>query len=145
MNDMAPKIEPCSDYAALTDIWHASVKATHDFLTLGDIDYYRECIPRDYMPNLAIYATRNDSGRWCAFIGIGDDMVEMLFVHPDAMGRGYGSALLRFAIARGIRHVDVNEQNPRALRFYLCHGFRVISRSPIDPQGHPYPILHLSL
>mgnify|MGYP006922439265 CR=1 FL=1 len=36
-------------YCALTDIWKASVKATHDFVSADDIEFYSDRIPRDYM------------------------------------------------------------------------------------------------
>ena len=140
MND----IERCHDYAALTKVWLASVRATHDFLAEKDIEFYIQRIPYDYMPAVELYAIRDDKGEWCAFIGIGDDMIEMLFSHPDEMGKGYGSRLLRFAVEhKGVSKVDVNEQNQRALGFYQKHGFRVTGRDAFDGEGMPYPILHL--
>ena len=48
-------------------------------------------------------------------------------------------------IERGIRHVDVNEQNPQALGFYRHLGFEQVGRSPLDGQGRPFPLLHLRL
>lgn len=138
------QIEQCFDYDALTAVWLASVKATHDFLSAEDLEFYRQRVPHIYMPGVRLYAVRNADGRWCAFIGLGEDMVEMLFVSPEEMGKGYGSALLRFAIEEmGISKVDVNEQNYRALDFYLRKGFSVIGRSETDGEGKPYPILHL--
>ena len=41
--------------------------------------------------------------------------------------------------------VDVNEQNEKALQFYLHLGFQVISRDETDSMGKPFPILHLQL
>lgn len=73
-------------------------------------------------------------------------MIEMLFVHPDAIGKGYGRTLLQFAIKnKGLRKVDVNEQNQRALKFYQKHGFSLTGRDNTDSEGKPYPILHLAL
>lgn len=143
---MTHHIEQCQDYATLTDIWLASVKATHDFLADDDIEFYRQKLPGEYMPNVETYAIRNDTGKWCAFIGLSEDNVEMLFVHPDEMGKGYGSQLLKFAIEnKGIKKVDVNEQNIRALQFYRKHGFSVSGRDATDGEGKAYPILHLTL
>ncbi len=39
--------------------------------------------------------------------------------------------------------VDVNEQNPQAVGFYEHMGFEVISRSPLDSLGKPFPLLHM--
>ncbi len=143
---MTHHIEQCQDYATLTDIWLASVKATHDFLADDDIEFYRQKLPGEYMTNVETYAIRNDTGKWCAFIGLSEDNVEMLFVHPDEMGKGYGSQLLKFAIEnKRIKKVDVNEQNIRALQFYRKHGFFVTGRDATDGEGKAYPILHLTL
>lgn len=139
-------IVPCHDYESLAEVWLASVKATHDFLLPGDIEFYYSKIATEYMPCVDIYAVTNDSGEWVAFIGLSDDMIEMLFVHPRAMGHGYGSMLLQFAINdKGMKKVDVNEQNHRALKFYQKHGFAIVGRDAADQAGKPYPILHLSL
>lgn len=143
ITELQNHIEPCLNYCALTDIWKASVKATHDFVSADDIEFYSDRIPRDYMPQMDMYAGH---GQWCAFIGLSAEMIEMLFVRPDSMGKGYGSTLLRFAVEqKGIRKVDVNEQNTRASYFYKNHGFSVTGRDDTDAEGMPYPILHLEL
>ncbi|MCY1185657.1 putative N-acetyltransferase YjaB [compost metagenome] len=69
----------------------------------------------------------------------------MLFVDPAQHGRGIGRALMEHALAQGARSVDVNEQNPQALGFYLRLGFVRHGRSPVDGSGKPFPILHLRL
>lgn len=138
-------IEPCRDYEAMTRVWLAAVRATHHFLSEEDIDFYHGRLPGLYMPHVDLYAIR-DGGECRAFIGLSPGMVEMLFVHPDDMGRGYGSALLDFACkTMGIKRVDVNEQNERALAFYLHRGFHVTGRDATDSEGKPYPILHLEM
>ncbi len=140
------EIERCCDYEALTDVWLASVKATHDFLSEEDIEFYHERIPALYMPNVDIFAIKSAAGKWCAFIGLSVDNIEMLFVHPDEMGKGYGSSLLKFAVGvKCIRKVDVNRDNFKAFEFYQKHGFQVIGASDTDGEGKPYPILHLEL
>ena len=46
-------------------------------------------------------------------------MVEMLFVDPKQQGKGFGSALIDFAYnEKGMKRVDVNEDNESALNFY---------------------------
>ncbi|SPU55612.1 Uncharacterized N-acetyltransferase YjaB [Brevundimonas vesicularis] len=47
--------------------------------------------------------------------------------------------------ARETLTVDVNEQNIQALGFYERLGFKVTSRSAVEGQGRPYPLLHLRL
>lgn len=83
--------------------------------------------------------------RICGFIGL-SDMIEMLFVHPDFMGKGIGKSLLTYAIRqKGMTKVDVNEQNDKAVKFYISNGFVVTGRNELDSDGRPFPILHMSL
>ena len=42
-----------------------------------------------------------------------------------------------------IKYVDVNEQNPKALKFYFRQGFTIFKRSSVDSDNRPFPILHL--
>jgi putative acetyltransferase len=44
---------------------------------------------------------------------------------------------------KGRLAVDVNEQNPAAVRFYLACGFAVVGRSEVDDAGRPFPLLHM--
>ena len=142
---MYGKIERCFDYEALTAVWLESVRATHGFLSEEDIEFYHDRSPSSYMPCVELYAARDSRGAWCAFIGLSEDMVEMLFVRPDVMRMGYGTMLLGFATEeKGIRKVDVNEQNTGALAFYKRHGFTAAGRDAVDSEGKPYPIIHLT-
>ena len=73
-----------------------------------------------------------------------DLRLEMLFLDPDARGRGLGRALLTYGLEHyAIREVTVNEQNPAALGFYRHFGFREYRRTEEDEEGGPYPLLYL--
>ena len=75
-----------------------------------------------------------------------DGNIEMLFISPEARGKGIGAMLARHAIqTQDATKVDVNEQNSQALGFYLHLGFSVTARSALDGQGKPYPLLHMAL
>lgn len=129
---------------ALTDLWEASVRATHDFAAPEDIAFYRTQVRTQALPAATLYAIRNATGRFAAFMGIEGDKIEMLFVAPAWRGKGLGRRLVEYALGRcGVRCVDVNEQNAQAVGFYARMGFRVVGRDPLDPAGKPYPILHL--
>lgn len=140
------KIFACDrdDYEVLAGIWERSVRATHDFLREEDFAEIKNALIPDYFPEVNLFATAAD-GVFTGFIGLRSDKIEMLFIDPDCHGKGYGTALIDFAKPNGAMKVDVNEQNTRALEFYLSKGFRVIGRKETDDSGRPYPILKLSL
>lgn len=134
------------DFPELTGLWEASVRATHDFLTEEDIQFFKPLVREQYLNMVELYCTRNSNGTIAGFIGITDHKVEMLFLDPDKRGKGIGKQLLRFVIdTHRVNTVDVNEQNPQAVGFYLHEGFEVIGRSATDGMGKPFPILHLAL
>ena len=140
------KIVKCNkaDYTTLSAIWERSVRATHDFLNEDTITEIKAALVPTYFPNVELYAVSHNS-YLTGFIGLRDDMIEMLFIDSDSRGQGYGSALIEFAIDHGATKVDVNEQNPLGLAFYQAKGFKIIGRDATDDAGRPYPILHLSL
>ena len=145
-NDSIEKITRLTDSTKekLAKVWEASVRCSHHFLTEEDILFYRSRLKDVYLQAVELYVVCD--GRIVAFMGLGDDMVEMLFVLPSEKGKGYGTALLNFAINdRHIRKIDVNEDNEEAYTFYLNRGYRVVGRDAVDADGKPYPIVHLEI
>lgn len=125
-------------------MWEASVRATHDFLPESVIEDLRPRVLNDYLPVVDVRIHVNEQGAIQGFVGVADNRIEMLFLAPQARGRGLGRKLLEFAVTRlSASLVDVNEQNPQAVAFYEHMGFAVYRRSPLDGQGNPYPILHM--
>lgn len=143
-----PTVTPATpaDYPRLLEVWEGSVRATHDFVREEDIRVFRRML-RDWLPRLAtLMVARDDRGEPIGFISVSDHNLDMLFIRPDARGRGVGRRLLEYAIERlGVTTLDVNEQNAQALGFYLRMGFEVIGRSELDGTGKPYPLLHMRL
>jgi putative acetyltransferase len=135
-----------SSFPSLVDVWEASVRATHDFLAEADLQIIKPRILNEFLYAVEPAAACDPDGSIIGFVGVADRKIEMLFVRPDRRGEGVGRELVRHAIARhGIDAVDVNEQNDRALGFYLRMGFRVVGRSERDGLGKPYPLLHMTL
>ena len=132
------------DYPELSELWEASVRSTHHFLSEEDIQYYKPLVQNVYFPAVQLYIIKNKDNRISGFLGLSDDLIEMLFIHPDEQGKGYGKQLMQYALhEKHIYKVDVNEQNEKAHRFYLHMGFQLIGRDETDPSGNPFPILHL--
>ena len=132
------------DYARVVEVWEASVRATHEFVTDADIEVMRPLV-RDGLPDVPdLLCVRDRAGQVAGFIGVENGKVEMLFVHPAWRGQGIGRLLLSYAVTTlGARELDVNEQNPQAIGFYLRMGFEVVGRSALDSLGKPYPLLHM--
>ncbi|SHG80335.1 GNAT family N-acetyltransferase [Ferrimonas marina] len=130
----------------MLEVWEDSVRATHDFIGEEEIAFFKPIILEQAFPNVTLRIAVDDAGKILGFIGVHGDSIEMLFLRSDARGQGIGKRLLNFAMDTfGVTKVDVNEQNPQAAAFYQHMGFKVVSRSPTDSMGKPFPILHLSL
>jgi putative acetyltransferase len=130
------------DYETVLNIWEKSAKATHNFLSKEDFDFYKEVIPQhlDYV-DLSLWS---DGQEIVGFSGISDSELVMLFLDPDFIGKRYGSYILtELMLKEGITKIDVNTQNEKAKTFYLNHGFEIVSEDLEDGFGKPYPITHL--
>jgi len=144
---MKDEIQPLSkqNYPDILNVWETSVLATHHFLSEQDIAFYKPLILNEYLQALKVYGIRR-SGTLAGFIGVAEDKIEMLFIHPDYFRQGLGRQLCVFAIRElNMRKVDVNEANPDAYAFYKKLGFDLLGRSEKDPSGNDFPILHLEL
>jgi putative acetyltransferase len=134
------------DLPALFDVWESSVRATHSFLTEGDIRCLAPLAHKELAGFAPIHCLRRSTGEVFAFMGVAQCSIEMLFVHADSRGAGAGRALVRFAIdALEADCVEVNEQNPQAIGFYRRMGFEITGRVPAQPQGDPFPLLRMRL
>ena len=133
------------DYTRVVEVWEASVRATHHFVSESDIEFFRPLVYNE-LPSVKLGCVRDENGMVVGFIGTSQRKIEMLFIHPAWRGQGVGRRLLRYAVDEDEATIlDVNEQNEQALGFYLRMGFEVIGRSEDDGQGKPYPLLHMRL
>jgi putative acetyltransferase len=134
------------DFPRIVEVWEASVRATHHFVSEADIEFFRPLV-REGLPKVPMLAcVRDENDQVAGFVGVAEGNVDMLFIHPSARGQGAGRRLLTHAFtAFGATSLDVNEQNERAVGFYLHMGFTVVGRSERDGLGKPYPLLHLQL
>jgi putative acetyltransferase len=135
-----------ADYPRVAEVWEASVRATHHFVSEADIQFFRPLV-RDGLPRMSQLAcVRDEADQVAGFVGVAHGKIEMLFLHPEARGQGAGRCLLTYAVSTfGATTLDVNEQNEQAVAFYLHMGFVVVGRSEHDGTGKPYPLLHLRL
>ena len=130
----------------LLGVWERSVRATHLFLSDGEVRSIREYVPQALLGAAHLLVAEDEAGAPAAFMGVEDGTLEMLFIDPEERGKGLGRRLLGLGIeSYGVRRLAVNEQNPRAAGFYEHMGFEAYARSETDEQGNPYPILYMRL
>ena len=131
--------------AVLTDIWEASVRATHTFLTEVDIAALRQYVPDALRAVEHLTVLLDDNGQPAGFCGVDGRRLELLFLHPDMIGKGAGRLLVQHTFDEyQVNEVCVNEQNPTAAAFYRRMGFVVLDhRTELDEQGRPLPLLYL--
>ena len=141
-------IEQILDHAnpRLLQIWETAVRATHDFLSEDDFNFYKTNLPK-YLKGVKLFGYREQqTGDLVAFMGIVDKELAMLFVDAASRGKGIGGQLVDFALGScGIDEVAVNEQNEQAVGFYKRKGFVVVGRDALDGEGKPYPILYFKI
>jgi putative acetyltransferase len=135
------------DYPEIVRVWEASVRATHHFVIEEDIRFYKDLISYKYLKQANLLCIRDEeNSRIQGFLGVHQDYVDMLFIHPDYFGKGVGTTLLKHALEDlGATKVSVNEQNEKALGFYKKFGFKTVRRDERDGMDMPYPILHMEL
>lgn len=127
----------------LTELWEASVRATHHFLQETDIENLKPCVTEGLASIRHLYVAF-DADALTAFIGIQDEKIEMLFVSPQYLRKGIGKQLVNMAVKNNQAvFVDVNEQNPDAKAFYGKLGFVEFGRTEMDEQGNPFPIIEM--
>ena len=153
----------------LLNVWESSVRATHDFLSEEEIIKIREYVPMaienvehliiaekesgdDFTPTCIkagyLCTGIDKNGNIGTFDGLRIDgnRLEMLFLSPEARGKGLGKRLLQYGIETyNIQELTVNEQNPQAVGFYEHMGFQTYKRTDHDEKGNPYPLLYMRL
>jgi putative acetyltransferase len=133
-----------ADREALVDVWLRSVRASHTFLTEADIQELLPLVREAALPALEVWVLDLD-GVPAGFVGLDGTKLEALFLAPEHFRRGFGRQLVAHArLLKGPLTVDVNEQNPEAVRFYESLGFCVVGRSEVDSSGRPFPLLHMT-
>lgn len=129
----------------LLRVWEDSVRATHLFLSDGEIINIREYVPQALTGIAHLIIAEDDAGEPVAFMGIQEGSLEMLFIENAQRGKGLGRKLLEYGIEKhAVERLAVNEQNPQAKGFYEYMGFAVYKRTDLDEQGNPYPLLYMS-
>ena len=130
----------------LLEVWEDSVKATHLFLSSGEIENIKKYVPQAILGVSHLIIIENESHQPIVFMGIEDTKLEMLFIKNNERGKGLGKQLLNYGIENyNVNRLAVNEQNLNSKGFYEYMGFKTYKRTELDEPGNPYPILYMRL
>jgi putative acetyltransferase len=134
------------DLPRVADVWEASVRAEHDFVSEAYIQFFKPLVRDELLRLVELASVRASDGDIVGFVGVADARIEALFVHPAWRRRGIGRRLVTHAVAaRGATSVVLDEQNAAAVTFFRCLGFDVVGRSDIDGLGKAFPRVHMRL
>ena len=114
------------DATALADVFIASFGSLTFLPKLHTDDDHRAFV-RQLLGRDEVWVAE-EAASVVGFAALSGDMLEHLYVHPDAQRRGAGAALLAKVKAerRGGFSFWVFQQNAGARRFYEAHGCRVV-------------------
>ena len=130
----------------LLNIWEASVRATHLFLSDSEVNQIKEYVPQALQGVEHLIIAESEPNNIIAFMGTENSRLEMLFLSPTERLKGIGRQLVQYGVMNyGIKEVTVNEQNLQAVGFYEHLGFETFKRTDCDEEGNPYPLLYMQL
>ena len=106
--------------------WRASHRdiCSEDFIALHTTERQLGYLQSQIDKGTAIYL-HSDSGRVVGIVSIQNDLIGDLYVLPSEQRKGYGTTLLRFAMAKctGTPTLWVLDHNRQAIRLYERNGF----------------------
>lgn len=115
------------DADAIAEVFIPSFRTLPFLPELHTPDEDREFICTHVVTNEEVWLAEEDE-RVLGFAALAGDVLERLYVHPDAHRRGVGSALLE--LVQGLRPGGftfwVFQQNENARRFYEARGCRLV-------------------
>lgn len=95
-----------------------------EFVALHTPEHQQAYIKRKMDGGSEFYLLTEDAP--IGIVSVNGSLIEDLYVLPDRQNRGYGTALLRFAVSKctGTPTLWILENNVRAKRLYCCFGFK---------------------
>jgi putative acetyltransferase len=110
------------EYPVIEDIWQKATEANDPTVKRDDIPIILANL-RNNLPHLRLISIRDAENSILGFAGIDEKKLELLYVHPDHTGNGYGKKLLVNAVWIGASHLEVIEGNEKAISLYNKFGF----------------------
>ncbi|MDU9002240.1 GNAT family N-acetyltransferase [Sedimentitalea todarodis] len=115
--------------------WRNANALAHPFLTAGFVAELEQDIRHTYVPMAETYVLE-ENGDVVGFIALLGNEIGGLFLDPSRHGRGYGKALVTFAVdLKGPLTVDVFRDNRIGRAFYDRVGFAFVAEELHEASG----------
>lgn len=131
------KTYEAQDLVELLDLWYQASLVAHPFLEEAFLEKERYNIEHVYIPNTKTWVFKKED-KVLGFIGMIDNEVGAIFVHPDQHGQGIGTRLMNWVAERyDSLEVEVFERNKIGRSFYDKYGFTEMRHSIHEETGQP--------
>lgn len=130
MNVMNVRGEPALGLAGR--VYGESWRASHAGICTPEFLQSRDCaghLARELVAGKALYLLMDEEP--VGVVSLYNGWIDNLYILPKCQGRGYGAALLRFAMAHGGWRLTVLSSNTRAIGLYEKHGFSTCGKKKL--------------
>ncbi len=131
-----------TDFLEIVDIWEASVRATHTFLSEPDIQELRPLILNEYLMAVTLFCVRED-GKILGFLGLSPTRSKCSSSGLTPAARESANNLFASPSTKKASAKSMSTNKTQAVGFYEHLGFATGGRSPLDPQGKLFPVLSM--
>ncbi len=118
------------NFAQAAEVYEISWRASHEGICTAEFLRRRDCtgyLERKMKAGSALYLLFSPEP--VGVVSVSDNEIGDLYVLPEKEGRGFGSALLKFAMQRTEKPMlTVLSNNERAIRLYTRFGFITTDR-----------------
>lgn len=115
--------------------WRHANALAHPFLSEAYVAQVEQEVRDIYVPSAETYVLEED-GVVIGFIALLENEIGGLFLDPTKHGKGYGKALVDYAVAiKGTLKVEVFRDNQIGRPFYERYGFGFVTEALHEPSG----------
>lgn len=146
MTDPGPSFRTAheADFDALTDLWERSARSSHTFMDDEEFAHQRPRVRDLLLPSMDVWVAER-AGTALGFVGAREDVVELLYIAPEAQGQGLGPALLSYVDGgSGPHSVEVYADNTVGVAFYRGQGFVEQRRYAVAVAGGSFEVMRLT-
>jgi len=122
------------NFSQAVQVYRASWQESHKDICSPEFVKNRDCA--DYLRKRLKGLYLLTDGEPAGVIRVHNGLLSTLYIHPEKQGRGYGRALLQFALELDPNlRLTVLSTNERASGMYLRHGFRYTGNQQLLRDG----------